>query len=162
MYEKESLSPDFVDAKRLGSTFSEENIAKLYQNLDRSKLPVIPYNASIDELNRLAEHIAGQYAYLQNSFGVLKAAERKYDRERQRAFSKAYRNAEQKVAGATQAMLKMVAEATKEVTKADDKLDDVRNRLDMMDARLKAYSILDQDVRKLLSSEIELMRQHIE
>ena len=159
---EEKRAPDFIDAKRLGVTFDESNIMELYRHLDEAKLPIIPYNASIDELNRLVEHIAGQYAYLQDSYGVLKVQERKCERASMRAFIKEYLNAEQKVAGATQAMLKMVAEATKDVEKADDDLDEIRNRLDVLDARLKALAILDQDARKLLSSGIEAMRQRMD
>ena len=158
---KEKEVPDAADTKRLGKTFQEDRILDLYKKLDEAGLPIIPYNASLDELNRLVEHIAARYAYLQDSFGMLKAEERKRMRAHQRAFSKAYLSAEERVAGATQAVLKMVADATPEVVEAADRLDEIRNQIDLLDNRLRAFGILDQDARKLLSSAIEALNQRI-
>lgn len=152
---EEKKSPDFVDAERLGKVFNEENLLELYKNLDEAQLPTVPYNATIDELNRLVEYIASSYAYVQDSIGIMKVSERNLERTRQRAYFKAYLEAEKRMAGATQAVLKMVAEASKDVIEADDKLDDIRNKIDVVDARLKAFAILDQDVRKLLSSAMD-------
>ena len=159
---EEKKSPDYVDAERLGKTFDENHLVALYKKLDDAELPIIPYNASIDELNRLVEHVAANYAYVQDSFGLLKIKERKWERVRQRAYNEAYLNAEKRMAGATQTVLKMVAETSKEVKKADDALDEIRNRIDIVDSRLKAFNILDQDISKLLSSAIEAMSKRMD
>ena len=154
---KEKQEADFIDVKRLGVTFEKESILRIYKNLDEAELPIIPYNASVDELNRIIEQTARLYAYYQDAMGMFKVEERKQERMRNRLYSKAYRDAERHVAGATQAILKMVAEATKEVAEADDALDEIRNKIDILDAKLKAFAVLDQDARKLLSSQLTTM-----
>lgn len=137
---------------RLGNVFSQDKLSQLYDCLDKANLPQIPQKATLSELNRLLEFIANKYAFLQTKLGYVRAEKHKLERKRHQEYNKAYRNAEAHMSKTTQTILKMVAEATPEVAELDNKLTDITCSITTLEAKTTAYSILDQDVRKLLTS----------
>ena len=139
-------------ADRLGDVFSQDRLLHLYKCLDKAKLPRIPNNASLSELNLLLGVIGNKYAYLQTKLGYVQAEKHKLEHQRRNEYNKAYRNAEAHMQKTTQAILRMVAEATPEVAELDNKLADITCYITTLEAKTTAYSILDQDVRKLLTS----------
>ena len=149
MDEKQNVAVD-----RLGNAFNHDRLLQLYECLDKAKLPKIPHNATLDELNQLLELIANKYAYLQTKLGYIRAEKHKLDRKRHQEYNKAYRNAEVHIGKATQATLKMVAEATPEVAELDNKLTDLTCHMTILEAKTAAFNSLDQDVRKLLTSSL--------
>ena len=152
---KEKKNADFVDSKRLGPAFEQDKLFAMYKSVGEAGLPVVPYHATIDELNRIIEYIACQLPYLQDSMGVLKVEQQRRDYRRQQVYSEVYRRSEKGMAGATQATLKMVAEATPEVKAADAELQEVLEKVTLLENRIKAFTFLDQDVRKLLTAEMQ-------
>ena len=152
---KEKKKADFIDAKRLGAVFEEDKLFAMYKSVSEAGLPVVPYHATIDELNRIIEYIACQLPYLQDSMGILKVEQQRRDYNRQQVYSEVYRRTEKGMAGATQATLKMVTEATPEVKAADVELNEATEKVILLENRIKAFTFLDQDVRKLLSAEMQ-------
>ena len=139
-------------ANRLGDVFNQDRLIHLYECLDKAKLPKIPNNASLSELNQMLALIANKYAYLQTKLGYVRAEKQKLEHKRHKEYNKAYRNAEVHLTKTTQTILRMVAEATPEVAELDNKLADITCYITTLEARTTAYSTLDQDVRKLLTS----------
>lgn len=137
---------------RLGEVFNQERLFHLYESLDKATLPRIPTNASLSELNLLLGLIGNKYAYLQTKLGYVRAEKHKIEHKRHQEYNKAYRNAETHMPKTTQAILRMVAEATPDVAELDNKLADITCYITTLEAKTTAYSILDQDVRKLLTS----------
>lgn len=156
---KEKKNADSMDVLRLGKVFESENLDQLRQHAEDYGLPAVPYNATVDELNRLLEYLACEMPYIQSAVGELRVDMRKASRKYKRAYAQAYISAERTMAGATVSILKMVAENNQNVLQAEDEIDKVKNRLEIIQSRLMALQIIDTDVRKLLSVEVAAMQR---
>lgn len=148
----EDNNSDFVDVKRLGEYFSEENIMARRTKLTEANLPVIPYPATLGELSRVLGEIDAEYAPFNNGLGYLKAEKRKKEAAYQDAYSEAYRHHAARLAGATQAVLKMTAEAADGVKEKKNELIELQCRIDIIEARIETLVALSQDVRKMMSA----------
>ena len=149
-------------AARIGSIFRKESLEAEYRKLDEARLPIIPYDATIDELCRLLE---GTGVYLVNAMeelSMLRITERKCDRIYSRTYAKVYAEISRGMPGATKDTIKMVVENRDEVIDALDALDDIRNRVIRASDRVKELETIDQDVRKLLGTATAAMTQHMQ
>lgn len=142
------------DTARLGSLFSEDEKKKLVERLNEAKLPVIPEDVTLEEMERLLSYLGNEQAWLEDSLGHAMQEETVCRDQLDLAYAKAYVTADNNMPGATSQLLKMVASANAEVRKAKKDLMEASNVREMTEARLKSLQAQDVAVRKIASIRI--------
>lgn len=142
------------ESNRFGEAVSDKRLKELKEFLGSAGLPFIPQNASVAELNRLLEYIAGELAYAYEILGGLKNGCRTAEREYEKAYGRAYVDTERHMTGASITTIKMVVDSSPSVSEAKDALIEKKNNLETFQGHVKALEVMELDIRKLITSEV--------
>ena len=144
----EKKAPDFIDVKRMGEAFELETVAEVEKYLSDIGLPVIPYNATMEELIAVQGNANNSYGKIKDIVAELRCQQDEKAHLRQQTYAKAYKYASERVSGATIAVLKMTADADPEVLKLDNEILEIKAKITILEARLDALRTTLQTVRQ--------------
>lgn len=133
----------------------ERNLTQMYRKINDINIPVIPIDITFEELNNLFVLTANMYAYVMDSVGRFEIAVRKAKRNKRRAFIMAYINAENTMSNHPHSLLKIIKQ-NEDVIIADKALSNARNRLKVVEKKLKALASLDEDINNLIDNCLKL------
>ena len=123
-------------AERLGAVMSDENLAEVNRLLDESKLPIIPYDPSLHEMQLLLTYHGNRLAYLLSNNELISANIREQKTTCDALYQAAYKSARERNSDLKATDLKMIAGQNKEYLAAQQELLNLQNVQAVMQAEI--------------------------
>ena len=145
------ITDNDIIVSRLGNVFSNEKLKELDKNLSELGLPIIPYDITLDEMQKLLAYQGNVLAYLFTHLEEIKIAEKDATIAYEEVYNKVYREVSNTSADHKVATLKSITAGNVHVVEAKNKILEIQRRKSIIEGKMGALEQQNVSLRKIAS-----------